>query len=652
MPSNFINTNTQKSKQRRDLRRFFVEVEDESPKSSKFLNISQLGDEFSLGKNAFIIRGSGKVVPGAPVLVEILDSENEVIYSETHEYEESGGRIISVYVYEDTPTGPAQITIMTEVNEDLRGDSISEDSQGVYNYRWTQTVNVNPNVYNINNVRFERSPEVRAESVTLNKYEVSYGQDDTREAEFDSKSDFGSSNLALTGLLNLEEHENKLSVLEIDESCGSKFSLLRGMEGGTITFRNVKDEFNLDEDVCNEYDIGPNQSFTFDIERILNRNTLRLKSRESVRDSLPRRIELDCNDNFVINFLREDPTSVTKIDEPSCFVQLELDNLATISGAVLRSSVYVRQFDSDNPYTFVGDFELDPQELLVDFENPNTRRQKRTGLFLEQDDVDTYLRPLNTHSVLERDNDNLLNSVNVKRDTSQGTVENLGYNTQSDEYGGAQILGSINQVIKRSQGSSTSFSFDDSSDAVLGFKIPMFGSSGDIRLEENVSYNLSFTYLLNNRGNEYDDSRFGVFLRFRRMDEEGREYEVEERLEDFKVVNDEYGFAEVDLEFESLTSSLTGDYCDLQLIIKIEDGNWFFSDFSLIPSQKPGFSPDFTTISFNLDSSILESVDNPLEFRTDLFDLNKNRIPVDLRTSSGLDISDCGTISGLPGGHE
>lgn len=638
MPENFLNTKVRKKKQKRNLQKFFVEIEDTTPKASNFLNISQLGDELSLGKNAFIIRGSEKIVSGSPILVEIIDSKGEVIYSETHDYEESNGRIVSVYVYNETPTGPAEITIMTEVEEYKDGNKISEDLRGIYNYRWTKTLNVNPNVYNINNVRFERKPKVRSSLQKLNKLNISYDGNNSRETKIDSKS--FSPDISLSGVLKLDKHEDTSSIIKIDETCGSSFNLLRGMEGGTLKFRNSKSNFS---------NVSTNEDFLFDIIKIFNNKKLKIKARESVRKKLPKRVEVNCNQDFEINFLREDPTNVNVLNSEKCFVQLELDDLSTISGAVLRTSIYVREFDSDNSFTYVGDFEIDPTELMVDFKSNDTPRNKKIGLFLSNEEINNYLEPLNKYSVLERDGENLLNSVNIKRkvfnDSGTEIIENIDYNTNDNGYGGAQVSGFVDQSVQFIDdlgGSDNKFGFDDDSDNIIGFKIPIFDFSGDIELEKNVKYNLKFDYLLNNKENKIESSKFGLFLRIRRVDDNNNEYEIEERLNNFRIPNGKYGSKSVDLEFESSINSLSGDSSDIQLIIKVEEGNWFFSNFSLVPTQKAGFSPDFTTLNFSLDSTILNQVGNSLEFRADLFDLNKNRIPVELRTESGLNVSNCG----------
>ena len=632
----FIETNLQPGSQKKDLHQFDVFIEDDSRTSPRYFNISQLSNEFSLGKNAFLIRGTEKLRSGSKILVEVLDVNGNVIFSRTHDYKESRARIISVFVFEDTPTGPCNISIMGEAEVDDSGDMIPAKWSGRYNIRWNRKVNVNPNVYNINRVRFIREPEISVDKLTLSDLNLNYqGTAPTRETIYNST--LPSPPIGLKGRINFNASGTKNSILRVNKNCGSFVGFIRGMENGELTLRDTSN-LNL-----TEASLGGNElpeELRFSVERIRDENTLTLTPLGEARN-FSQTIELECYNDFEVEFVREDPTNVNVLQSRTCFIQIELSDIRTFAGAVLRAAVYARDFRTDDAYTFVGDFELPPEELMKDLNSVDTPKNKRVGVFLDQSDVSKFLLPLNNYSSLDRDSEQLLNSVNVKRVENGNTLDNINYDPSSDDYGGAAVDGNPNVFVKSHSSNISGFSIDDDSDQVVGFKFPFLEKNGSVTLESNTRYTLSFRYRLENFGERVDNGKFGVFLRYKTDDENGI-LEIEERLKTVEVRNGIHKFEEVEIDFEPSRESLSGKDDDLQLVIKVLDGNFYFSDFSLIPLQRPGFSPDFTTFFFPLERSILQELGDEIEFKVDLFDLDRNKIPVSLNSNEGVYISDCG----------
>ena len=59
-----------------------VDINDTSYRSDYFI-VSDLNSTLTSGKNFFTINGSNKLKPNAPILLEIIDSEGNVLYYET-----------------------------------------------------------------------------------------------------------------------------------------------------------------------------------------------------------------------------------------------------------------------------------------------------------------------------------------------------------------------------------------------------------------------------------------------------------------------------------------------------------------------------------------------------------------------------------------
>ena len=94
-----------------------VLIEDNSQESIYF-NIKQLNSYFTGGRNAFLITGTGLLEPNTEIFIEMLDVNGNPIYLEAvRNFAEAGSRVISIEIYENTPRGPAILTILGTARE-------------------------------------------------------------------------------------------------------------------------------------------------------------------------------------------------------------------------------------------------------------------------------------------------------------------------------------------------------------------------------------------------------------------------------------------------------------------------------------------------------------------------------------------------------
>ena len=631
-----VNINPRRVTQRRNLENFEVLIEDTSPNSPDFFNISQLNEELSLGKNGFIIRGTKNLVGGTPILIEIKDVNDEVIFHEVNNYLEGVSRIVSVYVYKNTPSGPATINIMCEANQKKDGREIPEFWRRRYNIRWSRKVNVNANIYNVNNARFFRPPSLNAEIQKVPEIEVDYGnqvgvQPDTKTTVIDGNNvDDGLSSKIYRKSKGIQDLN--FSII-FDNPNSPDFLFEDDMENGVLSIFDLGENELISEQSAQQYNLNLSQSFNFRIKDVISETRLFARKESQQYIDYPRDIILNDYDDFVISYTKERPVSVNDLGTELQLISLFLNNLRTTTGSVLRARVYARAFESGEPYNFVGDFELDPQELLLDvtgnrtnsFNNLAIRRDKRTGLFYSQADIDGtseagfggYLEsiPSGNSPILKQNDDTLIHSVLVE-------VENTNLPDVSCGSG---------------------FSVDD--DTAPGFKMNMFEFNQGVQLRSNTDYTLSFKSLLKN-DQVTSCSKFSVFIEseFYLVDEDGdillddggselTELRTE-HIKTYEVTNSRFDYNQMEVEFRLKRGVVDGS--DQKLVFRIGSGNWYFSDISLIPSQQEGFSPDYTVFYIPFQTSDLSNIGDSIQFRVDLFDLNNNRVPVQLETQEPL----------------
>ena len=162
-----------------DLNKYQTLITDTDP-NSRYFKITELPDTFTGGKNAFLVAGSSELVADTLIKIEIKDSRGNIIYHEPgegiisssvngelfiSEYYEGVSKVVSVYVYPDTPYGVCTLTILGELSKYDDGNGfltpVPFDWQGKYNVKWTKTINVNPSLPNTTKIRFYKRPYSR-----------------------------------------------------------------------------------------------------------------------------------------------------------------------------------------------------------------------------------------------------------------------------------------------------------------------------------------------------------------------------------------------------------------------------------------------------------------------------------------------------------
>ena len=149
---------------------------------SEYFNISELSEVLPGGKSFFKIAGSDLLRLDTEVLVEILDYNGNVIYTEYPDFvDESGKRTVVVYVYSETPPGEAVLTVVGEAAVMDDGSSIPSNWDGIYNVRWQQRITIEPRRINSFPILLNKVPTVVVEEVREAYREVLYLEGSTAE---------------------------------------------------------------------------------------------------------------------------------------------------------------------------------------------------------------------------------------------------------------------------------------------------------------------------------------------------------------------------------------------------------------------------------------------------------------------------------------
>ena len=157
------------------LKEFDVLIEDRSLMSTYF-SISELPETFPQGKTSFKIYINPNLLKSeSEVRVEVIDLNGDVIYSEYPKYmDESGRRLVVLWVYEDDPPGLATIYITGEATHFENGQIVPEEWRGTYNIRWKRNVMIDPTLPNTAQILFADEPNVVVQEVNMSYLEKKF----------------------------------------------------------------------------------------------------------------------------------------------------------------------------------------------------------------------------------------------------------------------------------------------------------------------------------------------------------------------------------------------------------------------------------------------------------------------------------------------
>ena len=119
---------------------------DDTSLISTYFSISELPETFPQGKTPFKIYLNPNLLKSeSEVRVEVIDMNGDVVYSEYPKYmDESGRRLVVLWIYEDDPPGVATIYIVGEATHFENRQRVPEEWRGTYNVRWKRNIMIDP----------------------------------------------------------------------------------------------------------------------------------------------------------------------------------------------------------------------------------------------------------------------------------------------------------------------------------------------------------------------------------------------------------------------------------------------------------------------------------------------------------------------------
>jgi len=152
-------------------------IEDTTPTSPDYFDITEFPDYIGGGKSIIKIKGGGVGLKfGSEIEAEVLDVNGDVVYSEFPEFVDKFNNIyLSIYVYDFIAKGVGTISLIGTAQYDPDGDVIPEEDSDSFNLRWTRDILILPDIRNNSILDFVKGPIISfAQIITPFKVTTAY----------------------------------------------------------------------------------------------------------------------------------------------------------------------------------------------------------------------------------------------------------------------------------------------------------------------------------------------------------------------------------------------------------------------------------------------------------------------------------------------
>lgn len=532
--------------------------------NSLYFQIYNIPDEFPAGKTAFKINGSSLLVPGSEVFVEITDVNGDVIYSEYPHFLEGVSRFISVYVYQDTPPGPATITVLG------KAINVPNEWSDTYNVKWTRNVLINPFLKNTSQIRFYKTPSLNVKESVYSYQIRNYGAS-TREITYSSGT--------MSGIIGTENYLLQLS-------NGGKFD--NRMIGATVTIPNPKVKNLKAGYTASAYSTSiasiengslaiANDPYTVFIGTVQESDVSKTFEASNLAYPPTNAYEFT-NSNYTMSFYEE--SSFSESENYRSFAIIDAIDLDTFSGDVYSMKLYVKSVGSVGDYELIADSVLESVELLTTGSTGNSFQQ-RIGEFINQTIID--------NNWVSSSNDSIIPQL---QSTSSKLLDALFVSGSPRDYDSHFRIESTKKIPVFGNSEYT-------------FKAKLYATKQRKLLENNDSGISTWPEVAKLRvfmsgsgfsANTIADRTFGKHI---------ATYEITSDVQSYK-------FGSVEKNFTSNQSG-TGS-----IVFVIDSGDWHISDVSLKVSKETGFSPSHVNLAVPIPDW---QRNDTLKFKAEFFDV-------------------------------
>jgi hypothetical protein len=347
---------TRKSIQPLNLYKYDVLIDDKGTRSDYF-KLSQFDGYFYGGRNAFLVGGAGVLHPNSKILVEILNKNNDTIYSApVPSFVEGNSRLIQIEVYSDTPIGPGKIVILGCADSYIDGTPIPPEWRDKYNIRWISDVIISPLIPNKTPIRFAKTPSMVVEE----KFYFA-----------PSASAFNQSSLAPTNIQITPKYFNVFPngyLLQLKGPADTRYysKYLGAVLTGSIAFSNdtITQTASIQLPITKIY----NKSLAESEGSLIytNNKTILLDGFFSGSGSYLANVspfgEVRATSSLNIQYNQLD---VIDIGNRISFAKLRLVDLSTISGEIHKIRIAYKPTTEPGEYVLLGDVTTKVEELLA-----------------------------------------------------------------------------------------------------------------------------------------------------------------------------------------------------------------------------------------------------------------------------------------------
>jgi hypothetical protein len=352
---------------------------------SEYFRITEFKDTFTGGKNGFLIEGSKDLLESTEIKIQILDVEGNSVYWEPGngipEYYEGLSKVVSVYVYEDTPIGIGSITILGELKTYTNelGDTVEipTEWQGIYNVKWNRSFQINRLLSNEDKVRFYRRPQVGITEIVKPIF-----------------------NNVVTTIIQTGSVTGIAQSPRLDQQ-------LAGYSAPTSYLLTINDNSNWTGSVVGTYINMPSIGYTTLADGVINNKELLVQNPYTVNGL----VDNFANVGYTASFNYVEGVNNLKTALTGSFAKIRLTDLTTFVGDVARVRIFRKSQSDLSDYQFVQEIKLESNELLVDLES-YAKNQEYYGIF-DNSNYITYWTGSSTNLTTEFNQTYLFNSVKI-----------------------------------------------------------------------------------------------------------------------------------------------------------------------------------------------------------------------------------------------
>ncbi len=592
---------TRKALSKQFLNQVPVLIQDSSQESVYF-NIKKLDSYFTGGKNAFLITGTGLLEPNTTIQLEILDVNGNSVYVEAiSNFSEAGSRVVVVEIYENTPRGPATLTILGTARLLGNGQSIPNEWQGRVNLRWQKKLIIEPKARNNTPIRLKRRPEIITNELLLTGSLLSQSNINVDLGlvtlipknvlnkqrgyivALNSGDAFKSFHLTpkITGSVTLQERVYRGTIpattesIQIVVSHTASINLPLSHLNASRSFTDSNITSSTDNSILN---ITPLQNGQYEINDTLYTAsaTTYVRNARSITGS--------------VNYFYVSESSALITSSILSFAKLRIINLDTVSGEIFRVKASSKQAGAQTDFGFVADTPTTVGELLITSS-------------ADQDDKEQPIGVFNTQAIL----------------TASWYAHNVtGSGIPDTSYGDDTLNASTHISLSRDDSHML-----DAAYAVTTTSSYFIGTREEFAVFPTSEYTLKFdSYVYTTSGAfAFTASTYNTDVYITGSSIAGNNPFGQKIGSVTTAANVGY-FPNKTFNFTVPRSGSAG------LRFVVNNGFWQFANVSLKVAEEYAFNPDEVTITIPNNAANTSS----LVFKTDLFDVNNNALDLNIQS--------------------